>query len=486
MYLRWQRARGADDGIALVMAIALVGMVGVLLVTLVGLAIRENRATGNNRDRAASVTTAEGAVDATLAAVQQTGVASLPCGSTTTSSQSVPDVISITTSVTYLNAGGTALACPPDEVTVASQILIKATATSTPAGGGQAVRRSFETLAALKPTYSTDLNKAIFGNAGISVGNNFDLYGQSGPDADVYTNGNFSCTNNEHFRGSIVAPLGSITLSNTCLIDVNAYAKTGFTMSSGTVAGDVKVSAGSASITGGTVGGKVYASNSSTWCTANPSKCTVGAVKIPSVSTFPVLNGDAATIATYTAAGYATVTRTNCSSSSSASPGYWLVNVAPTITQPTVLQTPCRLDFANNAKTVALNNNVAVFADRGISVSNSIGFQSTVSAVPHQILFIHPADFATRVPETCASLGTGISLSQLVNMTSDVSEMLYSPCDIIKANQSTIYGQVYSGGVATISNKTDAYYEPVDVLGVSTTKVVEYYQADVLYQRETI
>ena len=43
---------------------------------------------------------------------------------------------------------------------------------------------------------------------------------------------------------------------------------------------------------------------------------------------------------------------------------------------------------------------------------------------------------------------------------------------------------MYAGGIADISNKTDAYYRPVDVLGVSSTKVVQDYLADVLYKRE--
>lgn len=486
MSTRWQCARTSDEGVALLFAIALIGLAGVLIITLVGLAVRENRGTANNRDRAVSVATAEGAVDATLAAIQETAVAALPCGATTSNAQNVPDVVSITTTITYLNSAGIAVACPPSETTLVSQVLVKAVATSTPAGGGLAVRRGFESLAALKPVYSTDLNKAIFGNAGITVGNNFNLYGESVPDADVYTNGDFSCTNNEHLRGSVIAPQGSISLSNTCLIDVDADAKNGFSMSSGTVSGNVKVSAGSANISGGSVSGKVYASNPSTWCTANTTKCTIGPVRIPSISVFPTINGDDPTVAQYTSASppYAVVNLTQCDPKKSGSPGRWLEDVASGITAPTVMRTPCRVDFEPSAKTIALNKDVAIFADGGIGITNSIRFQSTSPGTPHQILFTHPADFATRISATCASLGTGISLSNLVEMTSDISELLYSPCDVSKANQSTVYGQMYAGGIADISNKTDAYYRPVDVLGVSSAKVVQDYLADVLYKRE--
>jgi hypothetical protein len=494
MFTRVWKRRHEDEGIALMMAVALTAMSGILIVTLVGLAMRESNATSHNRGRAAAVTTAEGAVDATLAAVQGQDVSTLPCGATTTNTQSVPDSISITTTVNYLDKNGVALPCPPSEVQVASQIFIKAVATSTPKGGGLRVKREFETLAALKPKYSTDLNKAIFGNARVTVNNNFDLYGQNGPDADVYTNGNFTCANNEHLRGSVVAPQGSATLANTCTIDVNLYTRDGVTMSNGTINGDIKVSAGSVTKSGGTLVGKAYATVSSAWCTANPSKCTVQTpVKIPSVQTFPILNGDSGTIAQYTAAGYTLVTLTNCDPKQVGSVGRWLEDNADSATTPVVIQTPCRAQVQNNAKTININNDVAIFADQGIEITNSVTIQSKVAGVKHELLFIHPYDFATRVSAACnnntlglsnATLNTGIALSNLVITTADINQFYYSPCNVDKANQSTVYGQIYSGGQAIIDNKTDAYYSPVSVIGVSSTKVVEYYNADILYQRE--
>lgn len=496
MFTRLWMRRREDDGVALMMAVALTALSGALIVTLISLAAREDRASSNNRGRATAITTAEGAVDATLAAVQGADVATLPCGTTTTNTQSVPESITITTTVRYLDKDGVTLPCPPSETQVAAQIFVKAVASSTPKGGGLPVRREFETLAALKPQFSTDLNKAIFGQAGVTVGNNMDLYGEGGsPNADVYTNGSFSCTNNEHFRGSIVAPQGSVTLANSCVVDVDVLARDGVTISSAqsVVNGNVKVSGGALTLTAGSLVGKAYVTQSSSWCAANPSKCTVTTpVKIPAVQTFPVLNGDASTIAQYTAAGYTVKSDfTSCDPTNAGSPGYWLENSASTITTPTLLRTTCRLDVQNNAKTISLNNDVAIFADGGIEIQNSITIQSTVAGTKHQILWVHPYDWQSRVTGPCSAIGSktqtkgyGIVLSQLVTMSPDVNELLYSPCDIDKANQSTVYGQIYSGGIANISNKTDAYYRPVSVIGVSSTKVVLYYEADILYKRE--
>jgi Tfp pilus assembly protein PilX len=497
---RMRRATYGDEGVALVMAMAILGMAGVLIVTLVSISLSQNRSSSNSRSRAAAVTTAEGAVDSTLAAIQSAALTTVPCGAqtATTVPGSAPDTITITSMVTYFNSAGTQLSCPLSEdvsvpANLAARVLVESVATTTPKGGGLPVRRQFESLAALKPSYSTDLNKAIFGNAGITVANNFDLYGQNGPDADVYTNGNFSCANNEHYRGSVVAPLGSVSITGSCLVDVNAYAKTGFS-SAGTVSGDVKVSTGGVSA-GGALGGKAYVTVGSSWCTANPSKCTVQAtVKIPAAQTFPILNGDSTVMAQYTAQGYGTpIVLNNCDESAVGSVGRWLEDNAPTATTPVVLKTTCRV--AVRGSTIRMNNNIAIFADQGIEMSNQVNLQSTVAGTKHEILFIHPYDFQSRVPSAGCSnntLGfknqtknTGIALSNLVNMTTDVSEFLYSPCDIDKANQSTIYGQIYSGGQARIDNKTDAYYKPVSVIGVSVQPIVEFYNADILYKRES-
>src|SRR5689334_25075880 len=101
MFTRLWSRRHEDDGVALMMAVALTAMSGVLIVTLIGLAMRETNQTSNNRSRAAAITTAEGAVDATLAAIQGVDVSTLPCGGTTSSSGSAPETVSITTTVNY-------------------------------------------------------------------------------------------------------------------------------------------------------------------------------------------------------------------------------------------------------------------------------------------------------------------------------------------------------------------------------------------------
>jgi hypothetical protein len=470
-------------------ALAITGLVGLLMLTLVTLSVTEGMQSGSNRARAAAVTTAEGAVDLTLAQVQSAPIASLPCGGTVGDAQSQPDTMSVTTTVQYFAVNGTPLSCPPAGNVVAVQAKVTSTSVATPSGGGTRSRRTVETLVALKPTYANSLDKAIFGQDGVSVGQHFNLYGQSGPNADVYTNGNFTCENNQRFRGSIIAQ-GTITLANRCTIDVNAWSKTGVIVNNANtvVSGDVLVSNGNATIGAGTVGGKVKALDVTpdSWCTSNPAKCVEGttAAAPPLAQSFPPLNGDDATAAAYQAQGYTPVVKNDCTGDNLENPGRWIAANAATAGK-TMLRTRCRLQFPTNLSVIKFANDFAFFADKGVDISQSLRFESTSSTV-RELLFVHPYDFAARVGGTCAAYNPGISLTQQVQMSGTVKELLYSPCDVLKNNLGVLTGQVYSGGTVTIGQNTDVTYSPLSVFGVTASSIVESYTSDVLYKRENV
>src|SRR3954449_4212262 len=102
------RDRGSDDeGVALLIAIALTALAAAMMITMTTIVIRENRQSGRDRDRSVSVMTAEGGIDTALAQVQNAAVTSIPCGTTTqTSNNAQPEVVSVTTTVTYYDANG--------------------------------------------------------------------------------------------------------------------------------------------------------------------------------------------------------------------------------------------------------------------------------------------------------------------------------------------------------------------------------------------
>jgi Tfp pilus assembly protein PilX len=488
-HFRACRPRG-DAGVALVYAIAIVGLVGIMMLTLVSISISDGKQTGRDRARSQAVTSAEGAVDLALAQVQSAALADIHCGGTVTNVEAVPDSMEITTTVQFYASNGSPLTCPPAADVIATQALIKSVSVATPAGGGSRATRSVETLVQLSPKMANDLDKAIFGNSGITIGQNFDLYGQSGPDADIYTNGDFSCDNNQRFRGSVIAQ-GTITLANKCTIDVDAWSRNGVMLSNvnSVVSGDVLVSHGNATISAGTVGGRAQAVDvlPDSWCTANPAKCVEGeaAAPPPTHQDFPQLKGDDVTIAAWVEQGYTVVNLSGCTATDDTNPGRWITNRAHQMTQKTLIRTPCRVTFPTSASQVKLAQDLAVFADRGVSISQSLVLSSTDTTV-RQLHLVHPYDFTDRVPESCATVDPGIGLTQLVQMTSTLKELLYSPCNIVKRNQGVLTGQVYGGGYVDIGQQSNVTYAPMTVFGVVSQNIVESYTADVLYKRENV
>jgi hypothetical protein len=494
--------RHDDEGVALLVAITLTALATILMITMTTLVLREGRQTSRERDRSVSIMTAEGGIDNALAQIQNAAVGSIPCGTTTqTSTSSKPEIVTVTTTVTYYDASGVALPCQGSggllSTNVAVQAGVKSVSVSQPKGGGLQVRRAMETLVQLKPKFANDLSQAIFGNAGVTFSNNFDLYGQSGPDADVYTNGDFVCSHNEHFRGSVYAQ-GSITLNNSCTIDVNASSKTGFSSTStqASVGGDVMVSNGNADISAGTIGGKVKAVTitPASFCNTYPNKCVTGANAAPPPPAvgFPQLGDTTQWLAPTSSGGggYTMATTSsgsqwfdNCSdTSASDNPGNWIATNGASLSNPTLLQTHCTLRFKSNVKNVNLSQNLAVFASGGIDLEQSLDFASTTST-KHYLYLMQP--YGSTCVDSGKGFNLGIYMGNLVTMEPTISELLYTPCDVHKENQSSTYGQVFAGGTANIDNKTDATYVPMPVFGAVVTKVVLSYTSDILYKRET-
>ncbi|MEI2717745.1 MAG: hypothetical protein V9E98_12295 [Candidatus Nanopelagicales bacterium] len=200
-----------DSGVALVATMGLVMMVAILMITIAAFALREARQSGQDRQRSSSVMSAEGQVDITLAKIQGTARESLPCDDTVTQTEAQPDAISVQTVVTYFD-GEAAATCEDvrsGAVTV-DRALIKSTATSAAVADTRPAQRTVEVLVNMNPTMENGLDKAIFGNTGITLANRAQVFGRDGAaDADLYTNGNFVCSNNQQFFGSVVAQ-GSI------------------------------------------------------------------------------------------------------------------------------------------------------------------------------------------------------------------------------------------------------------------------------------
>jgi Tfp pilus assembly protein PilX len=495
------RRRAQDDrGIALVVVVALMALIGVVIVTLVSLAIYESRASGRDRQRSSAVMTAEGQVDSLVSQIQTAQLVNLPCGGAVPNVSVASDVMSLTNTVKYFTAAGVEVPCATAQggSTVLASATIKSTSTSQALAGQAPAVRTVETLLKLTPTYGNYLDRAIFGDAGISLANNADIYGQAGqPDADLYTNGSIACNNAVHFYGSIYAQ-GTVSMSNTCVVEVNVEAKLGFSATNPQVRvnGKVLVQHGNITLNSSTVGQQARASGTVTGtpcstagkCFSNDSTITP-----PPVQPFPVYNWDAPTQAAWVALGYTVQTfpRTNypCGTYTGTGPYNGSVDNVARWVYENMATMPKTVIYANcpgnpfmvqqNHSTIALANDLAIFDTGGFTINNNTTIQST-DTTSHLLYLIQPYNSISR---PCT---VGITLNNQVTIDSTINDLLYSPCDIVKANNSTQYGQIYGGGSVTINNRLTMYYKPLPVPNgpTATGTPIKFYSADILYKRE--
>lgn len=481
------RPSGADDaGVTLVIAMMVMGVVSTLSVVVVTVAIQANQDSGRDRQRTATINAAEAGVDASYAQIQSSGT-TLPCrwpATGTTSLQGAPDQAISYATISYYDAAGAPMACSAGTLDASSVKPASATVDgygSAPAIAGQATKeRHMQALINLTPVYGDSLNKAIFADSSLAFNNQTTLVGNSGPDADVYTNGNFVCGNNQNFAGSVLAQ-GGISIQGTCTIAGDAWAKLGVSNpsgSNGSIGGRVLSSTGTISLPNNfNVNGTLLAAGSITWgpCSASGKCFPNTTVAAPQSFPFPILRGDATTMDAWRAQGYTVFYDNDCASIKSN-----VINVYAKKGSKTLVNTTCAVDFAGD-RNIPLSNDLAIFAYGGLSSKQQVSFTSS-NATLRNLHWVVPADATTSRP--CTS--PGITTDNQFNFATEVNMLVYSPCNISFANNSDHLGQVFGGSSVAINNQFSMQFKPVPVWGVDPTSLpLLSYKIDIVYKRET-
>lgn len=537
---RLQAARaGGDRGIAIVAAIAVVMLVGIMLAVVIGIAMSEARQTGRDRQRSSGVAVAEGTVDSTVARIQSASPAALGalCGDLATSADVGADDFGLTTTVTYYDASGNAVDCGALASTKLTQATIVSHATSGSINGAAPAQRTVETLLELTPSYTVGLDKAIFSNSTLRMANNTKLTALSGkPEADVYTNADFYCQNNQEFHGSILAPKGSIYLQGQCTVIVDAWAKGEVLLDnpSASIGGRALSATSTVTLGHSALGQQARAAGQVTGdVCATAGKCFSNDpdVAAPPVEPFPELLWDTTAQAAWGAEGYTNVVTIPGTYNVQKSNGSWenvsfpcgwyngpdLAGPPKSNGSPTTLKlagkadgaaawlwangwtlpgrTILVVDCASDKVLIQENYDLQINSDVVIMTRGGLSFtqQSIIKAVdgtataadPALLYFIQPVEF-NNATVTCN--GDGIELNNQVTVQNTVNTLLYSPCPVRKANNSDITGQVYSGQSVSVDNKFDMTYVPMPVpgggLNPSGASEIESYSVDILYKRE--
>lgn len=483
-----RRGTGSTDaGVTLVIAMMVMGVVSALSVLVVTIAIQANQDSGRDRQRTVTVNAAEAGVDASYAQIQASGT-TLPCqwpSSGLASVKAAPDKATSQATISYYTAAGAPMSCTADgtldaTTTKPATAVIDGFGSAQSIAGRTARARHVQALVNLTPVYGESLNKAIFADSSLTFNNQTTLTGFQGPDADVYTNGNFTCSNNQNFAGSVLAQ-GTITVAGQCTIAGDAWAKLGVSNtsgSSGSIAGRVLSSTGTISLPNNfDVNGTLLAAGNISWggCSASGKCFPNTTVSAPQAFPFPILRGDEPTLNDWRAVGYTVFYPTNCATVKND-----IINIYAKTGSKTLVRTPCQVQFSKD-NDIVLNNDLAIFADGGFSSSQQVSFVSN-NATVRNLHWVVPADAVASRP--CAS--PSITTDNQFNFATTVNMLVYSPCNISFSNNSDHLGQVFGGSAVTIDNQFTMQFRPVPVFGVDPTSLpLLSYKIDIAYKRET-
>jgi hypothetical protein len=329
------------------------------------------------------------------------------------------------------------------------------------------------------------MDKAIYGDAGVSASGNLSVTSSS-KNADVYTNGNFDCNGNETYQGNLTAQ-GTVTMQNSCQIVGNVRAALGLTGSNGhpTIGGKAEVAGNPTSgITADISLGGIYisgvgaarASGSVTGdaCSTAGTCVSGAALTPPPVEPFPQLL-KATQISSFVAQGFTLVNTPD--------PVAWVMANGPTMTSDTVLVTTNKVTMSLPGSDFVINKNLAILADGGFDIQKAKNIRSQTST-SHNLYFIQPYDAVATHP--CYS-DYGVQISNLVTMDATINDLVYTPCNVYKANQGVHQGQVYGGGTVTLGNQTSLAFILLPVWGVTyATPIIDHYATNIVYTRENL
>ncbi len=483
---RWK----GEEGIAMITAILTVVVVLSLGLVAIGLASHNTEATAQDRARAQAIHAAEGGANLLVSQIQESRPEELPCGPLTGSLNTSPSAdyeVAVTYYSVHPPATGTELDC--DSFTSSSDpktALIRSMGTAT---GISPVKRGMELQIRLTPVIG-GFSSAIFSDSAggdLEFGNQMKVTGNSTFDGDIYTNGDWICSNQVTVEGSVYAQ-GVIDMSSSCTVKVDAWSNGSLTMAnSALVREDAASSTATIDVTKSNnkpaIERNATAGTTCTGCDQD----TVGGVIAENTPLDPPPQKD------FPKVWY--------------KPGEWFAegyNIRPTYvndcagalayiegafagaTQPQVVRITgdCELAF-NQSNTIAVPHHLAIITDGAISVTQQTKFVGTGD---QNVFFMVPyytdPDIEDPVNEQpCSPDPRGDIFVGNQTRFIEVNISAYTPCEVeFRNNNAGNGGQIYGGSVK-ITNKFELKYVPILIPGSGE---VTGYNIDTDFTREVI
>ncbi|KQV26102.1 hypothetical protein [Yonghaparkia sp. Root332] len=518
---RFLNTRRDDRGSALIGVIALLGVTGVIAVTVGTVSVSSLQTTNG----AAASVEARGAAEAGINAAELAlrGAGGCPSSGTITRTTAP----AYTVEIQHDTGSGWSDGCPPNTATqvrfVSTGLAERPTFGASDIGGERVVEAVYQYI----PEYVEvpDIDPAVYAYSIDGVLKKFVLDSADftiSADVQIKT-GDFECSNNASVAGDVIlangaADLTACTIAGTLHVTKGAgidgaslvtgdviAGGDGITGTNPTVrieagtrvngnvfaGGNVSVLSGSGSqvlgnvtatrdtstkvivANGSTIGGNVLSSGtiqrngtiSGTQSTAVTGLQAPIAPRVPNWVDMPwaVTNATQFQATTWYQQGFTNrVTWTGSCTMGSLDPRWVALSL---YTTPTVIDaTGCIGGVTTNnnlSPNIGLSTNIVFIADK--FTFNKLYFASSVPSVNRKLYFVVPDNTADELP-TCTGEAGNIYLTNEADIQSTVSAFLYSPCEII-SDRNGLRGQLY-GGVIDFDQQAQMTYVPTSPPGV--------------------
>ena len=485
MFTTMHRRFREEDGVALIVSLMVTFVVLMLSTIVVAQSIHSLDSSGYDRERLLSVNAAEAGINHWYQYLQTTALDDLDCSDRVEDISTGPATASFDASVVFYAADGNQMDCATfSETNFPGSAAIRSTGTVT-----DQTPRTMETLVRLSPNYG-GFGAAVLAVNSTTFGNQFDIYGDSGNDGDVYVlNGNLIISQAIDIRGNIYVPNGGATISNNSTIWGNLWTRDAVSLlNPATVNGAVLSENGDIS---GSPGGSIEGAAVTAGDVDTSGGLSVGGTISPGTEvettptqTFPVIGYDAAD---WTDEGY-TICDATCyvaaAGTDNCAKAYnWMRSTWPgSSTGAVVLRitggSACTFTPTGNNHTNSIKANIAVISDWGFNMNQRSNWNGTAGDIKH-MHFISVAPAAT-CPATGTTSSKDISVANQTNFNSYVDVFFYTPCSATMSNQNAFAGQVMGTNVL-IENNFEMNYRPVLVPGAGE---ITGFKQDIAYVRE--
>lgn len=466
-----------ERGIAMMTALMTSSVVMMLGVMAVSIANHNSGASANDRARTQAVHAAEAGVNAAIAQIGRARTEDLPCAAQIVGTAGRAGY---RTTVSYYSThppvAGTEIPC--GSLNSAARPRTARLLSVGMATGLMPITRTMEAEYRMSPIIG-GFNSAIFSDssgASLDFANQLAVTGNSSFDGDIYTNGDWTCSNSSTIEGSVYSQ-GTATMSSTCLVKGDVWANGAVRLSnSAKIREDAASSTANINVTNSNqypaIERNASASGSCVDCThtsgGGGAKKVAGVIAentplpAPPVKVFPKVRFNRSA---WQADGWEVEEYDDCADAR----GYIETGFRTAGVKRVVRITEkCGLTFTNNV-TVSLPHDLAIVTDGSIAIEQQTTFQSSDSTtkalyfmVPY---YYHPDTESEANKQTCTPAPQGNILVGNRTTFTRTNVSMYTPCTADVRNRNVGNGGQIYGGTVIVRNQFDLKYQPMLIPG---------------------